>query len=156
MDSFDSAILEILQLDSRTSTEQIGSLVGLSASACQRRIKKLKDSGVIEKEIAVIDREKVGSFTTAIIDVTLEQGGEKALDSFIGKLEQEHLVQQLYYTAGDVDFVVIVVVNNMSEFDSFTRRILMSEPNVKKFHSKIVIKPNKVSLKLPTELNKPQ
>lgn len=152
MDSFDCAILDVLQSNSRTSSEELGELVGLSASACQRRIKKLKESGIIEKEVAVVDRHKIGNYTTAIIDVTLEKGGGESLDSFIKKLNQEELVQQVYYTAGDVDFVLIVVVNNMNEFDDFTRRLLMSEVNVKKFHSKIVIKSSKVSLKLKTKL----
>ncbi|MEW6991445.1 Lrp/AsnC family transcriptional regulator [Colwelliaceae bacterium 6441] len=149
MDDFDSAILNVLQTNSRISTEQIGDIVGLSPSACQRRIKKLKTDGIIKKEVAVIDRDKLESYTTAIIDVNLEKGGEKALDNFIDKLNHEKKVQQFYYTAGDVDFVLIVVVKNMAELDSLTRRLLMSDSNVKKFHSKIAIQSNKLGLEVP-------
>ncbi len=149
MDEFDRAILRALQSNSRISTEQLGDTVGLSSSACQRRIKKLKTAGIIKKEVAVIDREKLESYTTAIVDVHLEQGGEKALDSFIHKLNSEKQVQQFYYTAGDIDFVLIIVVKDMTEFDNLTRKLLMSDSNVKKFHSKIVIQSPKVGLEVP-------
>jgi Lrp/AsnC family transcriptional regulator, leucine-responsive regulatory protein len=149
VDDFDSAILNILQTNSRISTEEIGDVVGLSPSACQRRIKKLKTDGIIKKEVAIIDRNKLDNYTTAIIDVTLEKGGENALDIFIDKLEREKQVQQFYYTVGDVDFVLIIVVKSMVEFDTLTRRLLMSDPNVKKFHSKIAIQANKLSLEVP-------
>ncbi|WP_199611496.1 Lrp/AsnC family transcriptional regulator [Flocculibacter collagenilyticus] len=126
MDDFDRSILNILQINSRMSTEKMGDFVGLSPSACQRRIKKLKAQGIIKKEVAIIDRDKLEGLTTAIIDVSLEKGGERALDGFIDMLNNEKRVQQVYYTAGDVDFVLIIVVRNMSEFDSLTRRLLMS------------------------------
>lgn len=146
MDDFDRDILNIIQLDSRVSSEEIGHKVGLSASACQRRIKKLKGLGIIKKEVAIIDRDKLEGFTTFIVDVCLEKGGEKALDDFIDRLNREKRVQQFYYTAGEVDFVLIIVVKNMNEFDTLSRRLLMSDANVKKFHSKVVIQPNKVGL----------
>lgn len=149
MDTFDRAILSSLQTNSRMSTEKLGELVGLSASACQRRIKKLRADGVIEREIAVLNRDKLDGYSTVIVDVILENGGEKILDDFMEILDGEDLVQQYYYTAGEVDFVLIIVTNNMDEYDGLTRRILMSNTNVKKFHSKVAIKSNKLGLKIP-------
>ncbi len=149
MDDFDSEILNIMQSNCRISTEQIGDIVGLSSSACQRRIKKLKAQGIIQKEVAILDRDKLDGFTTVIIDVNLDKGGEKALDDFIDRLNNEKRVQQFYYTAGEVDFVLIIVVKNMSEFDSLTRRLLMSNSNVKKFNSKVAIQSNKLGLEVP-------
>lgn len=149
MDEFDRAILNIVQGNSRLSTEDIGYQVGLSASACQRRIKKLKAAGIIKKEVAILDRDKLEGFTTIIVDVMLEKGGEAALDDFIYRLNQEKRVQQFYYTAGECDFVLIIVVKNMSEFDELTRRLLMSNGNVKKFHSKVAIQSNKLGLEVP-------
>lgn len=152
MDSYDGAILDILQTNSRTSTGEIGELVGLSASACQRRIRKLKEKGVIKNEIAVINREMIDTNVTIFIDVVLEKGGVEALDSFTSILNEEKSIQQLYYTAGEVDFVLVVVVRNMNEFDALTRKLLMSNENVKKFHSKVVIQPNKVGLYVPLKI----
>ena len=149
MDDFDRAILNVIQVNSRISTEEIGNLIGLSSSASQRRIKKLKAQGIIKKEVAIIDRDKLDGFTTVIIDVSLEKGGETALDEFVDRLNNEKRVQQFYYTAGEVDFVLIIVVKNMSEFDNLTRRLLMSNSNVKKFHSKVAIQSNKLGLEVP-------
>ena len=149
MDDLDRAILNILQVNCKVSTEDIGHEVGLSASACQRRIKKLRAQGIIEKEVAIVDRDKLQSLTTVIVDVCLEKGGEQALDDFIARLNREKRVQQFYYTAGEVDFVLIIVVKNMGEFDELTRGLLMSNTNVKKFHSKVAIKNNKLGLEVP-------
>ena len=149
MDSFDQAILNILQTNSRISSEKLGARVGLSPSACQRRLKKLKSSGVIDKEVAVLNRAKLGGFTTIIVDIQLEKGGEKTLDDLIRKLDQEPRVQQFYYTAGEVDFVVIIVVNDMGEYDQLSRLLFMSNANIKKFHAKVVISAQKLGLGLP-------
>ena len=149
MDSFDCAILKALQANSRISTEQLGNEVGLSASACQRRIKKLKAMGIIQREVAILDRDKLSGYTTVIIDVVLEQGGEAALDNFIEMLDNESRIQQFYYTAGEVDFVLIIVVKDMAEYDQLTRRLLMANANVKKFSSKVAIRSNKLGLEVP-------
>lgn len=151
MDSFDIMILKLLQDNCRTSTETIGEQVGLSASACQRRIKKLREVGIIQKEIAILNPQKLAGYTTVIVDVTLEKGGGKTLDTLINLLNQEPQVQQLYYTAGDVDFVVIIVSQSMEDYDRLSRRLFMSNPCIKKFVSKVVIKPYKIGMELPLE-----
>ena len=117
MDEFDRAILNIVQGNSRLSTEDIGYQVGLSASACQRRIKKLKAAGIIKKEVAILDRDKLEGFTTVIVDVMLEKGGEAALDDFIYRLNQEKRVQQFYYTAGECDFVLICGIEKIRMYN---------------------------------------
>ncbi len=149
MDKFDLALLKELQVDARQSTEVLGHRVGLSASACQRRIKKLKYRGLIQKEVAVLDSNQFSGLTTIIVEVVLDSGGEKALDDIIERFTGEVHVQQLYYTAGEVDFVAIFVVEGMNQFDTLSRRLLMADPNIKKFHSRVVIQSNKVSTSLP-------
>nr|WP_284500775.1 Lrp/AsnC ligand binding domain-containing protein [Microbulbifer sp. GX H0434] len=79
----------------------------------------------------------------------MEKGGEKALDKFIAQLNEESRVQQFYYVAGEVDFVVIVVTKSMDDFDNLCRQVLMSNANVKKFSSKVVIKSEKVGMAVP-------
>ena len=149
MDSFDKTILQQLQQDSRISTEKLGELIGLSASACQRRIKKLKQAGIIAKEVAIIDRSKMKGLITVITDVTLEKGGEAALNEFMLQAEKETMVQQFYYVAGEVDFVVIAVTESMDEYDNLSRRLFMANDNVKKFTSKVAIKSCATDLSIP-------
>lgn len=149
MDAFDHHILRALQSNSRISSEVLGAEIGLSPSACQRRIKKLKQQGVIKQEVAVLDASQLPGFITTLVDITLERGGETALDEFIHALEAESQVQQFYYVAGDVDFVVIVVTQDMKAYDALSRRLFMSNQNIKKFSTKVVIQPGKVGLELP-------
>ena len=149
MDSFDIEILKHLQKNSRISTEKLGALIGLSASACQRRIKKLKSSGLIEKEVAIINRDKIDGLVTVIVGVCLEKGGESALNEFITKATNEPMVQQFYYAAGEVDFVVIAVTKSMEQYDELSRRLFMANRNIKMFTSKVVIKPFAPNLSLP-------
>ncbi|NUW70763.1 Lrp/AsnC family transcriptional regulator [Vibrio coralliilyticus] len=149
MDAFDHHILRALQNNSRISSEALGAEIGLSPSACQRRIKKLKQKGVIKQEVAVLDASQLPGFITTLVDITLERGGETALDEFLHALEAESQVQQFYYVAGDVDFVVIVVTQDMKAYDALSRRLFMSNQNIKKFSTKVVIQPGKVGLELP-------
>lgn len=149
MDSFDRQILRALQANSRISSEVLGAEIGLSPSACQRRIKKLRQQGVIKKEVALLDASHLPGFITTLVDITLERGGEKALDEFIQALEAEPQVQQFYYVAGEVDFVVIVVTQDMKAYDQLSRRLFMSNGNIKKFSTKVVIQPGNVGLELP-------
>jgi len=149
MDEFDIAILNRLQLNARMSSEEIGAQIGLSASACQRRIKKLKAGGYIKKEVAVLDETKFKGLVTVIVDVTLEVGGEQALDKMLGVLNQTPQVQQIYYVSGEADFVVILICQNMAEFDQLSRKLFMSQDNIKRFSSKIVIQSSKVETFLP-------
>jgi len=153
MDDFDTEILKLIQHDCRMSTELIGEQIGLSASACQRRIKKLRQQGIIKSEVAVLDATKLPNCITTIVEVTLEKGGEIALDDMIEALEKEGQVQQFYYMAGDVDFVVILVTPTMDQFDLLSRKLFMSNANIKKFTSKVVIKTQKSSLNIPLYSN---
>ena len=155
MDKFDLALLKELQASTSVSTEVLGGNVGLSASACQRRIKKMKARGLIQKEVAILDSGKFPRLTTVIVEVVLDSGGEKALDDIIDRFTREDHVQQLYYTSGDVDFVAIFIVDGMSQFDELSRRLLMADPNIKKFHSRVVIQSNKVTSALPLDSYRP-
>lgn len=149
MDNFDRQILTALQRNSRISSEVLGAEIGLSASACQRRIKKLRQQGVIEREVAILDPSKLVGFITVIADVTLDRGGEDVLDDFIAQLESEPQVQQFFYVAGDVDFVVVAVTRDMKAYDALSRRVFMANSYVKKFTTKVTIQTGKASLELP-------
>lgn len=151
MDIFDKEILKLLQTDNSLSTEVIGDRVGLSASACQRRIKRLKSSGVIKQEVVLLDNTKLAGYVTVIVDITLERGGTKTLDKLSSEFIKEPQVQQLYYMAGETDFTLIIASKNMDDFDNLCRTLFMSNPDIKKFTSKVVIKCQKTSLALPID-----
>lgn len=149
MDAFDRHILKILQQNSRITTEQLGAEVGLSATACQRRIKKLRLDGIIKKEVAVLDGISLGGYVTVIVEVELERGGAAIMDEFKAKMQASEAVQQCYYVTGNADFILIITAENMLEYEKTTRELFYANANVQKFVSTVVMDNVKVGLDIP-------
>jgi len=149
MDSFDHQILKLLQKDSRITTADIGHQIGLSATACQRRIKKLRQANIIQKEIAVLNGSALGGYVTVIVEVTLKQGGAVAIDEFKAQVFSHREVQQCYYVTGNVDFILIIAAENMLHYENITRKLFFKNLNIQKFHSIVAMENVKVGLEIP-------
>jgi len=149
MDVFDQRILALLQKDNRITTEEMGHKIGLSATSCQRRIKKLRESGIIKKEIAVINGISLGGYVTVIVEVVMKQGGAAVMDSFKEEMLLHEEIQQCYYTTGNADFIVIVVAQDMAKYEEVTRKIFFKNEKIQKFHSTVVMENVKVGLEVP-------
>lgn len=146
MDEKDYEILELVQKDARRTAEALGSEIGLSAPAVQKRLKKLRENGMIEKEIAVLSPSKLGREMTVIVEVMLERESRIHLDAFKRRMRNSRAVQQCYYTTGEADFIVVVVVRDIAEYEAFTQEYFFDESNVSRFNSSVVMDRVKVSL----------
>ncbi|MEZ5912269.1 MAG: Lrp/AsnC family transcriptional regulator [Paracoccaceae bacterium] len=146
MDDMDLEILGLVQGNARLTAEAIGDTVGLSSPAVQKRLKKLRETGVIEREIAVLSREKLGRDMTVIVQVMLERENRLHLDAFKRRMRAAPEVQQCYYATGEADFVLIVVVRDIKEYEAFTQRHFFDESNVSRFTTAIVMDRVKASL----------
>lgn len=146
MDRKDLEILERIQSNARLTAEVLGDSIGLSPPAVQKRLKKLRESGVIEKEVAVLSPPKLGREMTVIVQVMLERENRMHLENFKRKMRSAPAVQQCYYTTGEADFILIVVVSNIKEYEEFTQEYFFDESNVSRFTSSIVMDRVKVSL----------
>ncbi|MEP3296153.1 Lrp/AsnC family transcriptional regulator [Tateyamaria sp.] len=148
LDSFDLAILRILQKDNTVPQRVIGERVNLSAPSVQRRIKRLEASGIIAAQTASVDPARFGPALTIVVQIELnvETGG--AIDlvkkSFIDAPE----IQQCYYVTGEADFVLIVLVQDMSEYEALTQRLFFSSETIKKFKTFVTMDRTKVSLEI--------
>ncbi|WP_290057047.1 Lrp/AsnC family transcriptional regulator [Amycolatopsis solani] len=149
LDQLDTAILACLQADARTIAETIGAKVGLSAAAVQRRIKRLREAGVIEREVAVLSPEALGLNMTFVVMVEMERENLAVLDAFRRQVLTDDCVQQCYYVTGNADFVLIVTCPDMAGFESFTRRMFFENPNVRHFTTSVAMDRVKVGLDLP-------
>ncbi|WP_432460959.1 Lrp/AsnC family transcriptional regulator [Agarivorans sp. QJM3NY_25] len=143
MDSLDLKILSIYRKDTKKSAEYIGSMVGLSASAVQRRIKQLRSSGMIDKEIAELNPEKFGIQMQFIIHVDLIDERNTDIGRFENKMRIHPCVLQCYYVTGQSDFCLLIAVKSVAEFDSFTQNMLMDDDNVRSFTSSLIIRQSK-------------
>ena len=146
MDDKDLEILKLVQSDARLTAEAIGFEIGLSPPAVQKRLKKLRETGVIEREIAVLSAEKLGRGMTVIVQVMLERESRRHLDEFKRRMRTAPAVQQCYYSTGEADFILVVIVQDIAEYEEFTQEYFFDESNVSKFTSSIVMDRVKVSL----------
>lgn len=146
MDDKDLQILKLVQQDARLTAEALGFEIGLSPPAVQKRLKKLRDTGVIEREIAVLAPGRLGREMTVIVQVMLERESRRHMDDFKRSMRGAGCVQQCYYATGDADFILIVVVRDIAEYEEFTQRYFFDQSNVSRFTTSIVMDRVKVSL----------
>jgi Lrp/AsnC family transcriptional regulator, leucine-responsive regulatory protein len=149
LDQLDYAILDRLQRDARTIAELIAVEVGLSTAAVQRRIKRLRETGVIAREVAVLDPKALGPSVTFIVNVEMEHERPEVLEEFRYRVDADANVQQCYYVTGTYDFVLIVTARDMEGFDAFTQRTFFGNTNVRRFTTSVVMRPTKVGLTMP-------
>ena len=149
LDSADRKLLALLQADGSIAINALADETALSPASVQRRLRRLRESGVIAREIAVIDPLAVGLDMTFIVMVELERDRIDQLDSFRRKATREPHVQQCYYVTGEADFVLICVARDMAEFEELTRRLFFGDENVRRFRTSVVMGRTKVGLTLP-------
>jgi DNA-binding Lrp family transcriptional regulator len=149
LDSFDQAILGILQQNNGTSQRVIGEAVNLSAPAVQRRIRRMEESGVIQANVAIVDPEKVGQSITLIVDVELVSERTGLIDAAKQSFAEAPEVQQCYFVTGEADFVLVMTVATMADYEALARRLFHSNENVKRFRTLVTMDRVKVGLQLP-------
>ena len=149
MDSFDARILEALQRNARQTAEALSEQVGLSPDACRKRMARLRASGVIEAEVAVVDPGRVGRGLMLIVEVTLQAEQMADLDRFKARMSEAPEVMQCYYVTGNADFILILTARDMSDYEDFTRRHFHSEENIRRFRTSAVMDRVKVGFGMP-------
>jgi len=149
LDRFDVALLNTLQQDNRQTSDMLAVAVGLSPTACQRRMKRLREAGYIAADVAVLDPVKVGQRLTLIVQVDMAGGRVDLIDRFKAKMQKVPEVQQCYYVTGDSDFIMIVTAQDIAHYEDFTRRIFLEDPSIRKFHTQVVMDSVKLGLAIP-------
>lgn len=144
LDDFDKAILKLVQQNNRLTADELGDTIGLSASAVQRRLKKLRDEKIIEADISIVSPTIAGFDITCVVDVILVEGNALALEKFKASMRSCVNVMQCYFVTGTYDFVIIVNARDMSDYETFTRAYLMDQPNIKHFYTHVVMDKVKV------------
>lgn len=151
LDAFDRQILTLVQRDCQLKAEAIASQIGLSASAVQRRLKRLRAQGVIRAEIAVLDRAAAGRSLTLVAGLEIERDNYPALAAFRAWADREEAIQQVYYVTGQVDLVAIVMARDMATYDALCARLMAEIPMIRRINTQVVIEAMKVGLQVPVE-----
>ncbi|AXY76349.1 Lrp/AsnC family transcriptional regulator [Paraflavitalea soli] len=143
-DQFDRHLLRLLQQNNRLTSDELAEQVGLSASAVQRRLKRLRDEKLIEADVSIVSPSVAGIGISCIVEVALERCGSQDIEKFKQSMLQCSEVMQCYYVTGSYDFVIIVNMATMQEYELFTRKWLLDNSNVKHFYTHVVMDKIKV------------
>jgi Lrp/AsnC family transcriptional regulator len=153
MDAIDRKILAVLQEDAALSVAEIGSRVGLSSTPCWKRIQRLEADGVIMRRVAVVDQEKVGLPISVFVSIETGDHSQDWLDRFAKTVTAMPEVVEFYRMAGDVDYMLRVVVADIAGYDSFYKRLIASIP-LKNVTSRFAMEKIKSTTSLPIPQNK--
>lgn len=135
LDKIDRQILNILQKNNQITNLDLAEQINLSPPPCFRRVKRLRELGIICKDVALVDPFKVGHQLTVFVNVTLEKQREDLLTHFERKMLAEPEVMQCYFVSGEADYFLIIQVPDMNHYNDFARRVFANEANIKIFRS---------------------
>jgi Lrp/AsnC family transcriptional regulator len=128
MDGIDRKILAVVQEDAALSVAEIGQRVGLSSTPCWKRLQRLEADGVITKRVALIDPEKVDLGITVFVSVETGDHSQDWLKRFADVASAMPEVMEFYRMAGDVDYMLRVVVHDMASYDAFYKKLIATVP----------------------------
>ncbi len=153
LDKLDKAILRALQLNGRETYEVVGERVGLSASAVLRRVKRLEETGVIDRYVALVRPEALGLGLTAYINVRLEKHTEthkrNPMDVFRASVQSWPEVVECVALTGEMDFLLRVVVQDMAHYSRFILDTLLKHPSVQDCKTSFVLDTVKATTAMP-------
>ncbi len=124
MNDMDRRILRLLQLDSSLSASDVARQVGLSASPCWKRINRMQTEGIIKKRIAVLDADRLGFGLTVFVSIKTGEHSSPWLEEFSDTITAMPEVMEFHRMAGEVDYMLKVVVQDMKVFDEFYKRLI--------------------------------
>ena len=124
LDKTDKKLLELLQGDATLNIAHLAELVGLSATPCWKRVKRLEEEGYILKRVALIDRAKVGLKVTIFVSVKTNEHDAGWLENFARVASSFPEIVELYRMSGDVDYLMKVVSEDVEGYDRFYKRLI--------------------------------
>ena len=139
LDQIDHRILGILRENADQPNNALAEQVGLSPSACLRRITRLKDIGAIQRIVAVVDPERLDRKLTVIVSVKFERHGPQHRRQFFKQLETESAISQCYMVSGEVGSILTMNVSDMEEYTELTDRLFHADENVSAFTTYMVM-----------------
>src|ERR1700721_3038114 len=128
MDAIDRKILAVLQEDASLAVAEIGNRVGLSSTPCWKRIQRLEADGVIQKRVALVDQDRIGLGVTVFVSVETGDHSGDWLDRFAKVVGAMPEVMEFYRMAGDVDYMLRVVVTDIAGYDTFYKKLIAAVP----------------------------
>ena len=153
LDSTDLQLLRQLQADASLSNQTLAELVHVSPPTCLRRVKRLQDIGLIEREIAILSADTlasvIGHGLCAVVEIVLDRQDQTALEAFEKKVATEDAVQQCYRVSPGPDFCLVVHARDMPDYLALTQRLFTLDANVRNVKTFFSLKRSKFGASLP-------
>ncbi len=153
VDEIDLQLLDQLQRDASLSNLELAERVHTSPPTCLRRVKRLREAGLIERQIAVLSQDKLapvlGHGLCVIVEIVLDRQGIEWLDAFEQRVAQDRAVQQCYRVSPGPDFVLVVQTLDMPGYQELAQRLFTSDANVRNVKAFFSLKRSKFGAELP-------
>lgn len=146
LDAIDTKIIAALQAEGRLPIVDLADKVGLSATPCQRRVKRLEEEGFITRYAALVPPAAMGYGLQALVEVTLEDHSEKTVEAFEAAIRARAEVVACYAVTGDMDFLLHVFATDLASFSDFALKALLRMPGVKGTRSSFIMQAIKSDL----------
>jgi len=151
LDAYDRKLLAAVQRDARISQNVLGAQANLSTAAVNRRLKRLSQAGVIQRYTAQLSPEALGHPLTIVATVEVESEHIDLLDAMKQSFQACPQVQQCYYVTGEWDFVLVLVVRSMAQYNQLTRELFFASHNVKRFKTLVTMSHIKSGMDVPVD-----
>lgn len=140
MDRIDRKLLNLLQRDASRTNTAMADEVGLSPSSCLRRVRRLRQSGIVDRIVAILNPAKAGRVLKALVTVELKLHGEQHMRRFLDRVVTEEAVANAYAVTGEADVVLMLRLRDMEEYDALCDRLFRDQDNVARFFTMMVIR----------------
>jgi DNA-binding Lrp family transcriptional regulator len=153
LDRFDRQLLNLVQEDSGVTAERLAEQVALSPSAVQRRLRRMREQGVIVKDAAIVDPKKIGKPTFFIVSLQVERERPELLAQLRQWMAAQAHIQQVFYVTGEADFILVITAPDTEVYDELMSRLVSEHPNVKRFTTNVALGVVKRGLAIPIPLD---
>ncbi len=153
LDAIDLRLLNLLQHDASVSNQALADAAHLSAATCHRRVKRLRDEGFIEQQVAILSPQRLadalGWGLSALVEISLDVQTQEALDAFEAKAVQDAWVQQVWRVSPGPDFVLVVQVADMPAYQELAKRLFTDDARVRNVRAFFAVKRAKFQPTIP-------
>lgn len=149
LDKVDRKLLNLLQKDNQISTRALADKTHISQPTCLRRLRDMREAGIISADVALVDPFALGYGMLAFLEVSLSNQSDEHMLAFEARMNKEAEVMQCYFVSGDYDYFLVVHVLDMEAYYQFVRRVISGSGNVRHFQSRFPMKRAKFVTRVP-------
>jgi Lrp/AsnC family transcriptional regulator, leucine-responsive regulatory protein len=139
LDAVDRRLLREMQINNMRPLHELADVVHLSPPAIARRLQRLRSSGIIQRDVSILDPVRVGRGLTIIVEVYMTSERSAELDAIRARFRECPAVQQCFYVTGEADFILVLNVSGMEEYEALTRKLFFDSGIVQRFRTSVAM-----------------